>query len=386
MSQTANISTATTMAELLTTEGVDIKVPKVGDVLEGRILTVSKNEVVVDIDGFGLGVVRGRELYDEAVRLDALKVGDSVFASVVEPENKEGNIELSFRAAGQERVWSTLTDRLSKREIITTKILDANKGGLMVEINGVIGFLPVSQLSTEHYPRVEEGDKNKILEILKSYVGSPFNVQIITADAEEEKLIVSEKAVGEGALREKISKLKMGDVVEGEVSGIVDFGIFIKFGDGLEGLVHISELAWSRIEHPKDLYKVGQKLQAQVISIDRDRISLSVKRLQADPWLEAIKKYEVGQTVKGKVTKVTQYGAFVELDSDISGLVHSVELSNEEGKDPSQVVNVGDEKEFKIISIEPQEHRLGLSLRALTAKQEVKPEAKPEPEKTEATS
>lgn len=374
------------MAELLTTEGVDIKVPKVGDVLEGRILTVSKNEVVVDIDGFGLGVVRGRELYDEAVRLDALKVGDSVFASVVEPENKEGNIELSFRAAGQERVWSTLTDRLSKREIITTKILDANKGGLMVEINGVIGFLPVSQLSTEHYPRVEEGDKNKILEILKSYVGSPFNVQIITADAEEEKLIVSEKAVGEGALREKISKLKMGDVVEGEVSGIVDFGIFIKFGDGLEGLVHISELAWSRIEHPKDLYKVGQKLQAQVISIDRDRISLSVKRLQADPWLEAIKKYEVGQTVKGKVTKVTQYGAFVELDSDISGLVHSVELSNEEGKDPSQVVNVGDEKEFKIISIEPQEHRLGLSLRALTAKQEVKPEAKPEPEKTEATS
>jgi len=386
MSQTANISTATTMADLLTTEGVDIKVPKVGDVLEGRILTVSKNEVVVDIDSFGLGVVRGRELYDEAVRLDALKVGDSVFASVVEPENKEGNIELSFRAAGQERVWSTLTDRMSKREIITTKILDANKGGLMVEVNGVIGFLPVSQLSTEHYPRVEEGDKNKILEILKSYVGSPFNVQIITADAEEEKLIVSEKAVGEGALREKISKLKMGDVVEGEVSGIVDFGIFIKFGDGLEGLVHISELAWSRIEHPKDLYKVGQKLQAQVISIDRDRISLSVKRLQADPWLEAIKKYEVGQTVKGKVTKVTQYGAFVELDSDISGLVHSVELSNEEGKDPSQVVNVGDEKEFKIISIEPQEHRLGLSLRALTAKQEVKPEAKPEPEKAEAGS
>jgi small subunit ribosomal protein S1 len=374
------------MADLLTTEGVDIKVPKVGDVLEGRILTVSKNEVVVDIDSFGLGVVRGRELYDEAVRLDALKVGDSVFASVVEPENKEGNIELSFRAAGQERVWSTLTDRMSKREIITTKILDANKGGLMVEVNGVIGFLPVSQLSTEHYPRVEEGDKNKILEILKSYVGSPFNVQIITADAEEEKLIVSEKAVGEGALREKISKLKMGDVVEGEVSGIVDFGIFIKFGDGLEGLVHISELAWSRIEHPKDLYKVGQKLQAQVISIDRDRISLSVKRLQADPWLEAIKKYEVGQTVKGKVTKVTQYGAFVELDSDISGLVHSVELSNEEGKDPSQVVNVGDEKEFKIISIEPQEHRLGLSLRALTAKQEVKPEAKPEPEKAEAGS
>ena len=362
------------MQELLAFEGVDIKVPKVGDVLEGTILSVGKNEVYIDIEGYGLGVVRGRELYDETVRLDSLKISDKVFASVVEPENKEGNIELSFRAAGQERVWQTLQDRLRAREVIKTKILDANKGGLMVEINGVIGFLPVSQLSTEHYPRVEDGDKNKILEVLKGYVGTVFSVQIITADAEEEKLIVSEKAVGEEELRAKISKLKIGDIVEGEVSGIVDFGIFLKFGEGLEGLVHISELAWTRIEHPKDLYKVGQKVKAQVISIDRDRISLSVKRLQADPWLESIKKYEVGQVVRGKVTKVTPYGAFVELDPEISGLVHSVELSGEEAKDPSEVVSVGQEMEFKIISIEPQEHRLGLSLRALTQKAESKPE------------
>src|SRR6185436_15286683 len=198
----------------------------------------------------------------------------------------------------------------------------------------------------------------------KSYVGSSFNVQVITADAHEEKLIVSEKAVHEDQLRTKISKLTLGQVVEGEVSGIVDFGIFLKFGEGLEGLVHISELAWSRIEHPKDLYKVGQKVQAQVISIDRDRISLSIKRLQADPWAEAIKKYQVGQIVKGKVNKVMQFGAFVELDPEIYGLVHSVELSNEEVKDPSEVIKARDEKEFNIISIDPQEHRLGLSLRA----------------------
>ncbi len=356
------------MQELLANDAVEIKVPKAGDVLEGTILTVGKNEVYVDIEGYGLGVVRGRELFDETVRLDSLKIGDKVFASVIEPENKEGNIELSFRAAGQERVWQTLQDRMRAREIIKTKILDANKGGLMVELNGVLGFLPVSQLSTEHYPRVEDGDKSKILEVLKGFVGTAFDVQIITADAEDEKLIVSEKAVGEEVLKAKISKLKIGDVVEGEVSGIVDFGIFIKFGEGLEGLVHISELAWSRIEHPKDLYKVGQKVQAQVISIDRDRISLSIKRLQADPWLESVKKYEVGQTVKGKVTKVMPYGAFVELDPDIYGLVHSVELSNEEVKTAADVVSVGDEKEFKIISIEPQEHRLGLSLRALTSK------------------
>ncbi|MGE5392351.1 MAG: 30S ribosomal protein S1 [Candidatus Saccharibacteria bacterium] len=376
--KTATTQDYQTMQELLSAEGVEIKVPKLGDVLEGTVLSVGKNEVLIDIEGIGVGVVRGRELYDESIRLSALKIGDKVFASVVEPENKEGNIELSFRQAGQERVWQTLSDRLKAKEVIKTKILEANKGGLMVEINGVIGFLPVSQLSSDHYPRVEEGDKNKILAVLKSYVGQIFDVQIITADPEDEKLIVSEKAVNEDELRARIAKLAIGQVVEGEVSGIVDFGIFLKFGSGLEGLVHISELAWSRIDHPKDLYKVGQKVEAQIISIDRDRISLSVKRLQPDPWLQSIKKYEVGQIVKGRVTKIMPFGAFVELDPDIYGLVHSVELSNEEGKEPSEIVRVGEEKDFKIISIEPQEHRLGLSLRALTA---VAPKEEPEPEK-----
>lgn len=364
-----NTATLTTMQELLASEGVEIKVPKVGDVLEGTVLSVGKNEVYIDIESYGLGVVRGRELFDESVRLGTLKIGDKVFASVVEPENKEGNIEMSFRQAGQERVWQTLTERLRTKETIKTKILEANKGGLMVEVNGVVGFLPVSQLSSEHYPRVEEGDKNKILEILKSYIGSMFDVMIITADPEEEKLIVSEKAVFEDELRTKIGKLKISDVVEGEVSGIVDFGIFMKFGDGLEGLVHISELAWSRIEHPKDLFKVGQKVQAQIISIDKDRISLSTKRLQPDPWLESIKKYEVGQKIRGKVTKIMPFGAFVELDPEIYGLVHSVELSNEEVKNPEEIVKIGDEYEFKIISIEPQEHRLGLSLRAVQSEE-----------------
>src|SRR5258708_14558698 len=382
MANTVAVADVQTMQDLLALEGVEIKVPKVGDVLEGRVLSVGKNEVYIDIEGIGLGVVRGRELYDETVRISTLKIGDPVIASVVETENKEGNVELSFRQAGQERVWSTLVDRMKAHEIIKTKILEANKGGLMVEVNGVIGFLPVSQLSSEHYPRVEEGDKNKILGVLKSYVGKIFDVQIITADPQDEKLIVSEKAVSEEELRNKIGKLALNQVVEGEVSGIVDFAIFLKFGEGLEGLVHISELAWTRIDHPKDLYKVGQKVNAQVISIDRDRISLSIKRLQPDPWAEAIKKYQVGQVVKGKVNKVMPFGAFVELDPDIYGLVHSVELSNEEVKDPADIVSIGDEKEFKIISIEPQEHRLGLSLRALTGKAEaVKAEPKPEIEK-----
>ena len=373
--KTAPTDSVQNMQDLLALEGVEIKVPKVGDVLEGTVISAGKNEVYLDIEAYGLGVVRGRELFDEQIRLSNLKVGDKLFASVIEPENKDGNIEMSFRQAGQEKVWQTLHEKMSSKEIAKTKILDANKGGLMVEINGVLGFLPVSQLSSEHYPRVEEGDKNKILEVLRGYVGKIFDVQVITADPQEEKLIVSEKAVTEDQLRAKIGKLKIGDVMEGEVSGIVDFGIFIKFGEGLEGLVHISELAWSRIDHPKNFFKVGQKIKAQVITIEKDRISLSIKRLQPDPWLESIKKYEVGQTVKGKITKVMPFGAFVELDPEIYGLVHSVELSNEEVKDPSEVVKVGEEKEFRIISIEPQEHRLGLSLRT----QET-PKSKPEPE------
>src|SRR4029079_17409261 len=234
--------TAQTMSELIDS-GIDIKVLKSGDMVEGTLLSVGKNEVYVDLEGYGVGVVRGRELYDDEATLSALKPGDKIFVSMVEPENKEGIVELSLRQAGQERVWQTLKAKLESREVVRTKILEANKGGLMVEISNVIGFLPVSQLSLEHYPRVEDGDKNKILSVLQSYVGTLFDVQIITADSAEEKLIVSEKAVFEKEMENRLGQLKIGEVVEGMVTGVVDFGAFVKFGE-LEGLVHISELAW----------------------------------------------------------------------------------------------------------------------------------------------
>ncbi|MDB4939745.1 MAG: ribosomal protein [Candidatus Doudnabacteria bacterium] len=355
-----------TMNDLLQS-GVEIKVLKPGDMIAGKILTVGKNEVYVDIEGYGIGVVRGRELYDDEATLSNLKAGAEVYASVVETENKDGNIELSFRQAGQERVWTTLQDKLTTKEVIRTKILEANKGGLMVEINNVVGFLPVSQLATEHYPRVEDGDKNKILSVLNSYVGTMFDVQIITADQQEEKLIVSEKAVFEKELQDRISKLKIGDTVTGTVSGIVDFGVFVKFGE-LEGLVHISELAWQRIEHPKDIVKVGQEVKCIVIGLDKGRISLSMKQLEKDPWQDSVKKYQIGQVVKGKVSKVMPFGVFVELDDQIQGLAHLMELSHDEVKNPEDILKVGDKKEFKIISIEPQEHRLGLSIKALHEK------------------
>jgi ribosomal protein S1 len=364
--QSAAGSGSQSMGDLLDS-GAEIKVLKVGDVVPGRILTLGKNEVYVDIEGYGIGVVRGRELYDDEATLSSLKAGDEVFASVVEVENNEGNIELSFRQAGQERVWQTLTEKMQSKEVVHTKILEANKGGLMVEINNVVGFLPVSQLATEHYPRVEDGDKSRILSALNQYVGKFFDVQIITADQQEEKMIVSEKAVFEKDLQERISALKIGDIITGRVSGIVDFGVFVKFGE-LEGLVHISELAWQRIEHPRDIVKVGQEVKAIVIGLDKGRISLSIKQLEKDPWQDSVKKYQIGQVVKGKVSKVMPFGVFVELDDQIQGLAHILELSHNDIKNPEEVVKAGEEREFKIISIEPQEHRLGLSIKALTEK------------------
>jgi small subunit ribosomal protein S1 len=304
-------------------------------------------------------------------------VGDTILASVADLENKDGNVELSLRQAGHERVWQTLKSLIESGETVSTKILGANKGGLMIEVNGVLGFLPVSQLSLEHYPRVEDGDKQKILSALQDYVGQSFTVQVITADPEEEKLIVSEKAVYEKETENKLSKLKIGDIVNGVVTGVVDFGIFIKFGE-LEGLAHISELAWQRVENPKDLFQVGQEVRVKVIALDKGRVSLSVKQLLPDPWLDAVKDFQIGQVVEGKVTKIMPFGVFVELSEDVQGLAHLGELSHEAVKDPEKVLKVGEVKKFKIISIEPAEHRLGLSLKALQ-----EPPAKAEEVKTE---
>ena len=356
---------AKSMDDLVGIKGQNIQTLQLNQVLEGQILSKGKNEVYLDLPSYGIGVVRGRELYDDSRILSKMKVGDNVYALVVDPENKDGIVELSFRAAGHERVWTTLNELLESKEVVTSKVIEANKGGLMLEINNVVGFLPVSQLSTEHYPRVEAADKNKILSHLKSYVGQDFKVRVITADADEEKLIVSEKAAQAEELGKKLAGLKIGEVVDGTITGIVDFGAFIKFGEDLEGLVHISELAWQRIDNPKDLVKVGDKVKAQVINTDKGRISLSMKRLAKDPWEEVVKKYQVGQVIKGTVTKLMPFGAFVELDDDIHGLAHMGELSSEKSIDPKTVVAEGKEYDFKIISIEPDHHRLGLSRRAL---------------------
>ncbi|MEA3272938.1 MAG: S1 RNA-binding domain-containing protein, partial [Patescibacteria group bacterium] len=339
------------------------------------VVSVTKREIRIDIEGFRTGIVRGRELSDDPGLAD-VKPGDEIEATVVELENENGELELSLRSAGQRRAWDRIQNFKEKKEAITIYIIEANKGGLLGSFEGARGFLPVSQLSPENYPRVSGGDKSKILEKLRSFIGQKIKVKVLDADENEQKLIFSEKNLWEEEQKTVIEKYKVGDAVEGEVSALADFGAFVKFND-LEGLVHISEIAWQRIDHPSDLLKVGQKIKAQIVGIEGSKIFLSIKKLADDPWKEIAKKYEIGQIVKGKILKINPFGFFVELDDDIHGLAHVSELGLEFGKKPEDIAKPGDDKDFKIISIEPEYHRLGLSLKAMKEKkEEKKPEEK----------
>ena len=365
-----------------------IAFPKVGDVIKGSVIEVGTNSIFLDIEPFGTGIVLGREIKD-GMGSGKIKIGSEVSATITDLENEDGFIELSIREASYEKAWEDLESKRDTQDKVNTKVLSANKGGLLIEINGISGFLPVSQLSSKNYPRVDDGDKNKILNLLKKLVNQELEVRIIDADREAEKLIVSEKATQKEKDREVISGLKVGDVIEGEVSGVVDFGAFVKFlspikdaasareDDKLEGLVHISELAWQLIENPRDIIKVGNKIKAQIIGIDNDKISLSIRALEKDPW-SAI-KYKVSDVVKGKINKINHFGAFVYLDSDIHGLAHISEMTEMfPGKNIEELIKVGESYDWKILSIEPKEHRMGLALH--DKKSEKKKEAKEEKE------
>ncbi|MFH1536842.1 MAG: S1 RNA-binding domain-containing protein [Patescibacteria group bacterium] len=355
------------MAKLLEEQG-ELPIPEVGDIIEGKVVSASKNEVILDIEGISSGIIRGPELVDESGEYSELKIGDTAQATVLELENETGAMEMSLRQAGHQKAWDSLEGLMREENVVEATVIEANKGGLLVRVGRVPGFLPVSQLSTEHYPRVEGGNKNKILEKLQSYIGDDFKVRVIDVDEGEDKLIVSEKAAKKEEQRKVISKYNVGDIVDGKITGVVDFGAFIEFGDGLEGLVHISELAWQRIDNPRDIIKVGDEVKAQIITIDDSKISLSIRRLQTDPWKEVVKKYKVGDKVKGTVLKVNPFGIFVELDQDIHGLAHISELSHQKISSPKEVVEIGTEYTFKILTIEPNNHRLGLSLKAASDK------------------
>lgn len=346
--------------------GEHLAIPQAGDVVHGKVLSASRREVKLDLDGMRVGVVRGRELFAESSEYANLAHGEEVEATVIDLENENGEMELSFRFAGQKKAWEELRRLFTTGETVQAKIIEANKGGLLVRVNNAMGFLPVSQLSPDHYPRVMGGDKQKILEKLKTYVGESFDVRILDANEEEEKLIVSEKAVWEETQKNVLSKYHVGNTIEGEVTAVADFGAFVRF-DALEGLVHISEIAWQRIDHPRDVLRVGQTVKAEIIGIEGSKIFLSMKKLVQDPWKNISDRYKIGDMVEGTILKVNPFGFFVELDPEIHGLAHVSELSDKPVDDINTLGKTGEKKQFRIVSIEPSEHRLGLSLKSPSA-------------------
>lgn len=344
-----------------------IEVPTRGDVLQGTVIEVGSNFALIDLGPLGTGTVLGKEMKDGMAGGVKIKKGEIVSATLTDLENDDGVIELSIREASYERSWEDIEAKMNNKDVVSTKVLEANKGGLMIEINGVAGFLPVSQLASDHYPRVEDGDKNKILELLKRLIGLELRVRILDIDRENEKLIVSEKAARSEKERAAISSLAVGDTITGEVSGVVDFGAFVKFPipgnekERVEGLVHISELAWQLIDDPRTVVRTGDTVSAKIIGIEDTRISLSMKALKDDPWSTVAEKYTIGDTVSGKVDKMNHFGAFVYLDKDIHGLAYVSEFQNVyPGRKMEEVFQIGNTYQWKILSMEPKSHRMGL--------------------------
>lgn len=349
-----------------------ITVPKAEDLIRGIVVSVSPREVLVDIEGFKTGIIRGYEIGDLKNLYPNLKVGDPIEATVLELENEEGQVELSLKFAGKLRTWDAALQAKTQNITVEVKINDANRGGLMATWAQMDGFIPVSQLAPEHYPRVTGGDKAKILERLRTLIGGTLRVKVLDCDPQEDKLIFSEKTLWEEEQKDLIGRYKVGDTVEGTITAIADFGVFVGF-ENLEGLVHISEIAWQRLDHPGDVVKVGDKVRAQILNIQGSKIFLSMRALIEDPWKKAQERYTIGQEVQGKVLKVNPFGLFVELDPEIHGLAHVSQLNVDPAMPVEQQIKPGDTRTFKIVAIEPEHHRLGLSEKALQKEPEPAP-------------
>lgn len=378
--------TTQTFADLL--KDYTAKLPKAGDIVKGKVISVDNGAVRLDVGGLTTGVIRGRELFTESREFADVKVGQEMEATVIEEENENGEMELSFRSAGHQRVWDRMIQLMKDGLAIPSKVVQANKGGLMMQVDALAGFMPVSQLNPDHYPRVPGGDKQRILEQLRQLVGQEFQVKVIDVNQNDEKLIVSEKAVWEDEQKAVLESYKIGDIVEGEISALTSFGAFIKFGEGLEGLVHISEIVWQRIDHPKDVLKIGDRVKAQIIDLNKSKIYLSMKRLVEDPWKSVKDKYKVGETVEGEVHKIEQFGLMVKLDDDIHGLAHISELSDDSIPDPKVLKDrfkIGEKYRFDIVSIEPTEHRLGLKLEGVKGKRTTRKAEEKKEEKAESS-
>ncbi|MCD6422198.1 S1 RNA-binding domain-containing protein [bacterium] len=325
-----------------------------GEKLKGTIFAIERNRIWVDLEGKFVGFVPKQEVSEE----EKVKIGEEVEVTVLEPSDDEGNLVLSMRPFNKEEVWEMLKQAYENNEIIEVEARQANRGGLIVCKESVCGFLPVSQLTLRHYPRVEGGDKEEILRRLMKFIGKKFKVRIINFDYDPTKLIFSERAAEEEKRLAKIKKLKVGQVLDVEITGIADFGLFVKFLDDLEGLIHISEVSWERVDDLKSQFEIGQKLRAKIVSIENGRVALSLKRLTKDPWLTKVKKFKPKMKLEGKVKQIAPFGVLVRVEEGIEGLVPLSLLPVKEGLDLKEVFPEGETKTFEIKEVDAENHRL----------------------------
>ncbi len=346
-----------------------IKSIKPGELIEGTVVGKGRSAVYIDLGAFGTGIIYGKEYQTAKESLRKIKNGDKIWAKITGYENEEGYIELSANEAGQEFAWNEIKDKKEKGEILKVKILGVNKGGLLTKVMGIPAFLPVSQLSAKNYPKVEGGDSSKILMEIQKFVGKDMDVKILDFSQKEEKIIVSEKIKEMEKTKEFLKNYKVGNVVEGEITGIADFGAFVSFGEGVEGLIHISEMAWQIIKNPSEVVKEGDKIKAKIIEITGNKAFLSLKALKDDPWEKIKGKYKKGSAVKGKVSKINPFGAFIQILSDnekneedkVQGLCHVSEFETIEKM--NEKLSVGEEHDFEVLSVDPKEHRMILRIK-----------------------
>ncbi|MBR1875270.1 S1 RNA-binding domain-containing protein [Candidatus Saccharibacteria bacterium] len=343
--------------ELLASEGESIKQAVTGDTVDGVVLSVKKHEILIDLGAKGVGLVPRRE----ASYARNLEVGQEVTASVIDAEMEDGYVLLSLRKAVKDKGWDEIQTKLEAEEIVEVTPCDANRGGLLVEYEGIRGFLPVSQLSAEHYPRVGSADKDEILQRLNSLVGKQIKVRILDANKKDNKLIFSEKEAVKDGLAARFAELSVGDTVKGMVTGVVDFGVFVNV-DGIEGLIHISEISWERVNNPSDYVKVGDEIEAKIIAIDKERLSLSMKQLTEDPWLSEVEKLKKGAKVEGTVTRITPFGAFVQISPAVEALVHVSELGEGNDVDPEKVFTLNERKDFTVLDIDKEGRKISLTI------------------------
>ncbi len=348
---------------------------KLGEILEGTIIEKRGAKLFIDLASRGTGIVYGREYYEAQEIIRNLEPGNAITAKVVELDNDEGYIELSLKEAGREKSWRDLKEKMQQGEVFSIPVKEANRGGLILELFGVKGFLPVSQLAQHHYPRVENGDKELIYAELQKFIGQELKAKILDVNPYEDKLIFSERDERADEIRERLAKFQKGDVVEGEITGVVNFGAFMKFDEGLEGLIHISEIDWQLIEDPRAVLKVGDARKAKIIDIEGNKVSLSLKALTPDPWIEAGEKLKKNTVVQGKVTKFNPFGAFVQIDppagGPIQGLAHISEFGTEAKM--KEQLELGRTYDFKVLSMDIKEHRLSLTLAIVSENQESQP-------------